>query len=95
MCPEGTLAIPNGARADRRCRFAGARARAARAASDKTSAKSPGADHLTRLAFLDRMNRIFRIQFAPPVRVSNFVNSVSNSFGRPTFEFYILLLLVL
>jgi hypothetical protein len=47
------------------------------------------------LAFLDRMNRIFRIQFAPPVRVSNFVNSVSNSFGRPTFEFYILLLLVL
>ena len=33
-----------------------------------------GADHLTPLAFLDRP--IFRIQFAPPVRVSNFVNSV-------------------
>jgi hypothetical protein len=34
------------------------------------------------LAFLDRP--IFRIQFAPPVRVSNFVNSanfVGNYFG--------------
>jgi len=51
-------------------RFAGVRARAARATSDKTSATSPGADHLTPLAFLVRP--IFRIQFAPPVQVSNF-----------------------
>ena len=46
---------------DERGRFADARARAARATSDKTSATSPGADHLTPLAFLDRP--IFRIQF--------------------------------
>jgi hypothetical protein len=45
-------------------------------------ATATGADHLTQLAFLDR--EIFRIQFAPPIRVSNFVNSVNSvgiSFG--------------
>jgi hypothetical protein len=72
----------------RRWEWTGARARAAasrNAGSDKTSAMSPGADHLTPSAFLDRP--IFRIQFAPPVRVSKliqFVNSVGNYFSpRP------------
>jgi hypothetical protein len=46
---------------DERGRFAGARA-----TSDKTSATSPGADHLTPLAFLDRP--IFRIQFVPQIK---------------------------
>jgi len=32
-------------------------------------------------SFLDRRNRIFRIQFAPPLQVSNLVNSVSHAFG--------------
>ena len=64
---------------EKRGRFAGAGTRATRATSDKTHATSPGADHFTPLAFLDR--EMFRIQLAPPVRVSNFVNSV-NSVGR-------------
>jgi hypothetical protein len=45
---------------------------------------SPSADHLTPLAFLDR--EIFRIQFAPPVRVSNFVNSVGNPIIRELLQ---------
>jgi len=43
----------------------------------ETGATATGAKHLMPLAFLDKP--IFRIQFAPPVRVSNFVNSVGNS----------------
>jgi hypothetical protein len=81
---KNTRNAPNGKREIRCARLAADGGRTARATAENTGATATGANRLMPLAFLDRWNRISRIQFAPLVRVSNFVNfvnSVGNFFG--------------